>query len=318
MDGLLGWMYRWSGNLELLIVGFVLLVIVLSCAFSVDTMNIGVIQRFGKFVRLVNPGLNFKLPFIESVDRVNLQVEQVQVIVETKTKDNVFVKLPIAVQYRVLPDQVYDAYFKLDDPELQIKAYVANIIMGHVPKMTLDETFEQQTEMSLEIRTQLNVPMKTFGYEIFQALITDIEPDSKVVSAMNDINAAVREREATISRAETQKLMTVKQAEAEKESMRLQGEGVAAERKAIIEGLSESIKEFEEGTQVSAQQAMMMLLMTQYFDTLKSIAGNDHSTTVMLSSSPSAIGDFAAQFREALITGNALTPPVVQPAAKAA
>lgn len=292
-----------AGGIVLL---FILIVIVMGSFFTVQTAHAGIVQRLGKFSRIASPGLNFKIPLIETVVRkISLQVQQLDVRVETKTKDNVFVQIPISVQYQVIPDKVYDAFYKLSDPIKQIESFVYNVILGHVPKMTLDQTFEQQAQIAIDVKDSLDASMKEFGYSIAKSLITDIVPDDKVKAAMNDINAAAREREATVSRAETEKLLLVKKAEAEAESKKLQGEGIANQRTAIIEGLRESVTRFSAAVSgASAQDAMMMVLMTQYFDTLKEIAGGNRSNTVMMPHSPNALNDLFAQFRDAIITGN--------------
>jgi len=273
--------------------------------FTIQTAHAGIIQRLGKFSRIAAPGLNFKIPFVESLVRtLSLQVLQLDVKVETKTKDNVFVQIPIAVQYRVNPDKVFEAFYKLSDPIKQIESFVYNVILGHVPKMTLDETFEQQTQIAVDVQTSLDASMKEFGYSIVKSLITDIVPDNKVKAAMNDINAAAREREATVSRAETEKMLLVKKAEAEAESKRLQGEGIANQRKAIVDGLRESISKFSEAIEgASAQDAMALVLLTQYFDMMKEVAGTNRSSTIMMPHTPNALSDLFAQFRNAIITG---------------
>ena len=208
------------------------------------------------------------------VANLTLQVQQLDVKVETKTKDNVFVQIPISVQYKVMPEKVYDAFYKLSDPNKQIESFVYNVILGHVPKMTLDETFDQQAQIAIDVKTSLDASMQEFGYSIVKSLITDIVPDEKVKAAMNDINAAAREREATDSRAETEKMLLVKKAEADAESKRLQGEGIANQRKAIIEGLRDSVAKFSESVEgATPKDAMAMVLLTQYFDTLKEVAG---------------------------------------------
>jgi len=208
------------------------------------------------------------------------------------------------VQFKVDPERVFDAFYKLSDPIKQIESFVYNVILGHVPKLTLDETFEQQAQIAIDVKNSLDESMKEFGYQIVKSLITDIVPDDKVKAAMNDINAAAREREATVSRAETEKLLLVKKAEAEAESKRLQGEGIANQRKAIVEGLRESVQKFSasvEGT--SSKDAMAMVLLTQYFDMMKEVAGSNRSNTVMMPHTPNALSDLFAQFRNALIVG---------------
>ncbi len=273
--------------------------------FTIDTAHAGIVQRLGKFSRIASPGLNFKVPYIDTVvANLTLQVQQLDVKVETKTKDNVFVQIPIAVQYKVMPDKVYDAFYKLSDPVKQIESFVYNVILGHVPKLTLDETFDQQAQIAIDVKNNLDASMSEFGYSIVKSLITDLVPDEKVKAAMNDINAAQREREATVSRAETEKMLLVKKAEAEAESKRLQGEGIANQRKAIVEGLRDSVEKFSasvEGT--TPKDAMAMVLLTQYFDTLKEVAGTNRSNTIMMPHTPNALTDLFSQFRNAIITG---------------
>lgn len=274
--------------------------------FTIETAQAGIVQRLGKFARIAAPGLNFKIPFIEAVvAKLSLQVQQLDVKVETKTKDNVFVQIPIAVQYKVIPEKVYDAFYKLSDPTKQIESFVYNVILGHVPKMGLDETFEQQSQIAIDVKNSLDDSMREFGYSIVKSLITDIVPDEKVKDAMNDINAAAREREATVSRAETEKLLLVKKAEAEAESKRLQGEGIANQRKAIVEGLRESVERFASSVEgASARDAMAMVMLTQYFDTLKEVAGTNRSNTILMPHTPNAVGDLLEQFRNAIIVGD--------------
>jgi len=288
-----------------IIVALIVLAVFFGTFFTIQTAHAGIIQRLGKFSRIAAPGLNIKVPFIDSlVHTLSLQVQQIDVKVETKTKDNVFVQIPISIQYRVDPDKVYDAFYKLSDPIKQIESFVYNVILGHVPKLTLDQTFEQQAEIAVDVEKSLDASMKDFGYGIVKSLITDIVPDNKVKAAMNDINAAAREREATVSRAETEKLLLVKKAEAEAESKRLQGEGIANQRKAIVDGLRESITKFSEAVEgATAQDAMALVLLTQYFDMMKEVAGTNRSSTIMMPHTPNALSDLFAQFRNAIIAG---------------
>src|SRR5580658_5501212 len=219
---------------------------VLASFFTVRTAEVAVITRFGKFLRVAQPGLNWKSPFFDSVSgTVSLRVNQITLTMETKTKDNVFVTIPISVQNRVRPDRVYDAYYKLSNPTSQIQSYVEQVILGHVPGMTLDEVFASQSSIALAVKKELDVDMSGFGYEIVNVLVTDIVPDEKVKSAMNDINAAQREQVAANARGEAEKILVVKKAEAEAESKALQGQGIANQRKAIIEGLQVSIEQFQ-------------------------------------------------------------------------
>jgi len=295
----------------LMTVFFVLLILFgigtfFSGLFTVATAKAAVVQRFGRFVRIAGPGLNFKLPWVEQVvARVDLRVQQLDVKMETKTKDNVFVSIPVSVQYHVLPDRVYEAYYKLSDPKEQIGSFVFNVILGHVPKMILDEAFEQQNDIATAVKQELDGVMAGFGYGIVKALVTDIIPDPKVKAAMNDINAARREQEAANARGEAEKILKVKQAEAEAMSKQLQGQGIANQRKAIIDGLRESVETFKasvEGT--SAKDVMMLVLLTQYFDTLKEIGASAHSNTIMMPHSPGGMVDFFEQVRNAVMLGD--------------
>ena len=291
------------------IVAIFLLGVFFGSFFTIEQAHAGVVQRLGKFLRIAQPGLNFKAPYLDVVvANISLQVQQLDVKVETKTKDNVFVQIPISVQYKVMPDRVYDAFYKLSDPIKQIESFVYNVILGHVPKMTLDETFDQQSQIAIDVKNNLDASMSEFGYSIVKSLITDLVPDEKVKAAMNDINAAQREREATVSRAETEKLLLVKKAEADAESKRLQGEGIANQRKAIIAGLKDSVEDFAKTVPGSTpQDVMQLVLMTQYFDTLKEVAANDHTNTILIPHTPNTLTDIFSQIRTAIITGAEMT-----------
>jgi regulator of protease activity HflC (stomatin/prohibitin superfamily) len=301
------------------LVGIVLLFVLsvfLGSFFTVETAQVAIVQRLGKFARVAGPGLNWKTPFIETVvRRISMKVQQFDVQVETKTQDNVFVQIPVSIQYKVMPDAVEAAFYKLSDPVKQIESMVYNVVLGHVPKMKLDDTFLNQADIASDLRDNLDGSMKEYGYSIVKVLISDIVPDQKVKAAMNDINAAQREREATVSRAETNKLLLVKQAEAEAESKRLQGEGIANQRKAIISGLKDSVEDFARAVQGSTpQDVMQLVLMTQYFDTLKDIAANDHSNTVLIPHTPNTLTDLFGQLRNAIVSGVELSKQPVLPA----
>ena len=282
---------------------------ILSGFFTVATAKAAVVQRFGKFVRVAGPGLNFKLPWVETVSaKVDLRVQQLDVKMETKTKDNVFVQIPVSVQYHVLPDRVFEAYYKLSDPREQIASFVFNVILGHVPKMNLDEAFERQSDIAVAVKAELDGVMAGFGYGIVKALVTDIIPDPKVKAAMNDINAARREQEAANARGEADKILKVKQAEAEAQSKQLQGQGIANQRKAIIDGLRESVEMFKSGVEgATAKDVMLLVLLTQYFDTLKDIGASAHSNTILMPHTPGALTDYYDQIRNAIILGGAVT-----------
>ena len=287
----------------LVILAFLALYLIFGSFFTVSTSQVAVITRFGKFLRVAEPGLNWKRPFVDSVaGYVSLRVNQITLTMETKTRDNVFVTIPISVQNRVRPEKVYDAYYKLSDPEAQIKSYVEQVILGHVPGMTLDEVFASQSSIAAAVKQELDSDMATFGYEIVNVLVTDIIPDAKVKSAMNDINAAQREQVAANARGEAEKILVVKKAEAEAESKALQGQGIANQRKAIIEGLQISIEQFQKVVEgASAKEVMQLVLVTQYFDTLKSIGENDKTSTLFLSHSPVAVKDVSEQILHSML-----------------
>jgi regulator of protease activity HflC (stomatin/prohibitin superfamily) len=287
----------------LAIVGIIALSLILGSFFTVNTAQVAVITRFGKFLRVADAGLNWKMPYFDSVTgMVSLRVNQITLTMETKTKDNVFVTIPISVQNRVRPEKVYDAFYKLSDPVAQIKSYVEQVILGHVPGMTLDEVFASQSSIAAAVKLELDADMATFGYEIVNVLVTDIVPDAKVKSAMNDINAAQREQVAANARGEAEKILVVKKAEAEAESKALQGQGIANQRKAIIEGLQVSIEQFQKVVDgASSRDVMQLGLVTQYFDTLKSIGENDKSNTLFLSHSPAAVKEVSDQILDAML-----------------
>ena len=304
----------------LLFLGFAVfifvLVVVFSSFFTVQTSQVAIVQRLGKFARVAGPGLNWKTPLIETViTRMSMKVQQFDVQVETKTQDNVFVQIPVSIQYKVMPDGVESAFYKLTNPVKQIESMVYNVVLGHVPKMKLDDTFLNQADIATDLRDNLDGSMKEYGYSIVKVLISDIVPDQKVKAAMNDINAAQREREATVSRAETNKMLLVKQAEAEAESKRLQGEGIANQRKAIISGLKDSVEDFAQAVKGSTpQDVMQLVLMTQYFDTLKEIAANDHTNAILIPHTPNTLTDLFSQIRNALVSGIELSKtPVISP-----
>jgi regulator of protease activity HflC (stomatin/prohibitin superfamily) len=284
----------------LLLVG---LFTILGSFFTVSTAEVAVITRFGKFLRIADPGLNWKYPFADSVTgRVSLRVNQITLTMETKTKDNVFVSIPISVQNRVHPEKVFDAFYKLSNPAEQIKSYVEQVILGHVPGMTLDEVFASQSGIAAAVKRELDVDMAGFGYEIVNVLVTDIIPDAKVKSAMNDINAAQREQVAANARGEAEKILVVKKAEAEAESKALQGQGIANQRKAIIEGLQVSIDHFQKVVgNVSTSEVMQLVLVTQYFDTLKTIGESDKTNTLFLTHSPGAVKEISDQILPSIL-----------------
>lgn len=275
--------------------------------FIVEQQTSAVVERFGRFVRYSSPGLNLKIPFIEQVGgRLSMRVRQLDVPVETKTEDNVFVKVAVSVQFHVLDDKIFAAFYKLDNPERQITSFVFDVVRARVPKMKLDDVFEKKDEVADAVKAELSDIMEQFGYGIVKALVTDIDPDSKVKAAMNEINEAQRLRVAANERGEAEKILKVKQAEAEARSNALQGEGIANQRKAIIEGLKTSIDEFQKAVSgTGPHEVMNLVLLTQYFDTLKSMGSGEHTSTIFVPHSPSGLSDFSDQMRSAIMQANA-------------
>ena len=271
--------------------------------FTVQTAEVAIVTRFGRYARSAEAGLNWKVPFIENVaGRMSLRVNQIALTMETKTRDNVFVTIPISVQTRVRPEKVYAAYYSLSNPEAQIRAYVEQVVLGHVPGMALDEVFASQSSIAATVKRELDVDMAAFGYEIVNVLVTDIVPDAKVKAAMNDINAAQREQVAANARGEAEKILVVKKAEAEAESKALQGQGIANQRQAIIEGLRTSIEGFQKSVgDASTREVMQLVLITQYFDTLKSIGETGKTNTLFLSHSPGAVESVSDQILQSMI-----------------
>jgi regulator of protease activity HflC (stomatin/prohibitin superfamily) len=276
---------------------FFALATILGSFFTVQTAEVAIITRFGRFVRSAEAGLNWKIPFIDKVDgRMSLRVNQIALTMETKTRDNVFVTIPISVQTRVRPEKVSAAYYSLSNPQSQIQAYVEQVVLGHVPGMTLDEVFASQSSIAAAVKHELDVDMAAFGYEIVNVLVTDIVPDSKVKAAMNDINAAQREQVAANARGEAEKILVVKKAEAESESKALQGQGIANQRRAIVEGLRSSIEDFQKSLgDASAKEVMQLVLVTQYFDTLKAIGETNKTNTLFLSHAPGSVQSISEQ-----------------------
>jgi regulator of protease activity HflC (stomatin/prohibitin superfamily) len=285
------------------VLALILLTLILGSFFTVSTAQVAVVTRFGKFLRVAEPGLNWKMPYIDTVSGVvSLRVNQISLTMETKTKDNVFVTIPISVQNRVRPEKAFDAFYKLANPSQQIQSYVEQVILGHVPGMTLDEVFASQSSIALAVKKELDSDMSEFGYEIVNVLVTDIVPDAKVKSAMNDINAAQREQVAANARGEAEKILVVKKAEAEAESKALQGQGIANQRKAIIEGLQTSVEQFQKAVEGSTpKEVMQLVLVTQYFDTLKSIGESDKTNTLFLAHTPGAVKEVADQILDSML-----------------
>ncbi|HHJ8764986.1 TPA: SPFH domain-containing protein [Streptococcus pyogenes] len=282
----------------------VILAIVASTLYVVRQQSVAIVERFGRYQKTATSGIHVRLPFgIDKIAaRVQLRLLQSEIIVETKTKDNVFVTLNVATQYRVNEQNVTDAYYKLMKPESQIKSYIEDALRSSVPKLTLDELFEKKDEIALEVQNQVAEEMSTYGYIIVKTLITKVEPDAEVKQSMNEINAAQRKRVAAQELANADKIKIVTAAEAEAEKDRLHGVGIAQQRKAIVDGLAESIQELKEANiSLNEEQIMSILLTNQYLDTLNTFAAKGNQT-LFLPNTPSGVEDIRTQVLSALKT----------------
>lgn len=286
----------------LVILGILALVTLLSTLYVVRQQSVAIIERFGRYQKTATSGIHVRMPFgIDNIAaRVQLRLLQTEIIVETKTKDNVFVTLNVATQYRVNEQNVTDAYYKLMHPEAQIKSYIEDALRSSVPKLTLDELFEKKDEIALEVQHQVAEEMSTYGYIIVKTLITKVEPDAEVKQSMNEINAAQRKRVAAQELAEADKIKIVTAAEAEAEKDRLHGVGIAQQRKAIVDGLADSIAELKEANVgMTEEQIMSILLTNQYLDTLNTFAAKGNQT-IFLPSTPNGVDDIRTQILSAL------------------
>ena len=284
----------------------IILGILISMLYVVRQQSVAIVERFGRYQKIATSGIHMRLPFgIDKIAaRIQLRLLQSEIVVETKTKDNVFVMMNVATQYRVNEQNVTDAYYKLMRPEAQIKSYIEDALRSSVPNLTLDELFEKKDEIALEVQHQVAEEMTTYGYIIVKTLITKVEPDAEVKQSMNEINAAQRKRVAAQELAEADKIKIVTAAEAEAEKDRLHGVGIAQQRKAIVDGLAESIAELKEANVgMSEEQIMSILLTNQYLDTLNTFAAKGNQT-LFLPNNPNGVDDIRTQILSALKTDN--------------
>lgn len=274
---------------------FVLGVLFFLTFFIVRQKTAAIIERFGKFQYFRNSGIHFKIPVIDRIaGRINLKVQQLDVNVETKTKDNVFVRLKVSVQFRVMTDSVYDAFYKLESPRAQITSYVFDVVRAEVPKMKLDNVFERKNDIANAVKEELNDSMLDYGYDIIKTLVTDIDPDQQVKDSMNRINASEREKTAAEFEAEAERIKIVAKARAEAESKRLQGQGIADQRREIARGLEESVDVLN-NVGINSQEASALIVVTQHYDTLQSVGEQNNSNLILLPNSPEAGSDMLNQ-----------------------
>ncbi|HMS67798.1 MAG TPA: SPFH domain-containing protein [Saprospiraceae bacterium] len=270
---------------------FLALIILYTGLFTVKQQTAVILERLGKFSGVKGPGLHLKIPIIDKVSgRINLKIQQLDVIVETKTLDDVFVKLKVSVQYKVLPEKIYDAFYKLEDPQEQITSYVFDTVRAEVPKMKLDDVFVRKDDIAMAIKRELEEAMNEYGYGIVKALVTDIDPDVAVKHAMNRINAAEREKVAAEYDGEAERIRIVAKARAEAESKRLQGQGIADQRREIARGLEESVEVLNR-VGINSQEASSLIVITQHYDTLHSLGENTNSNLILMPNSPTSASD---------------------------
>tara|TARA_B100000029_G_scaffold515782_2_gene624646 strand:- start:2452 stop:3354 length:903 start_codon:yes stop_codon:yes gene_type:complete len=292
---------------EILVLIVLFVIVLFLSTVIVPQQQMGIIERLGKFNRVLGPGLNFKIPIIERVaGKESVRIRQLDVPVETKTQDNVFVNLGVSVQFLAMQDKIFDAFYRLTDVNTQITSYVYDVVRGEVPKKTLDEVFETKDELAQIIKGDLSESMDTFGYSIVKSLITDIDPDANVKEAMNQINATERLRVAAQNEAEADKIRQVKSAEADAEAKKLQGEGIAKQRAAIIEGFKSSIGDLKEvtGSDVKTQDVMNMVMMVQYFDALRDIGTTGQNNAVLIPYGAGGANEILQQMTQALVAAD--------------
>lgn len=287
---------------------FFLILFLFSGFFIIQQQQCAIIERFGKFHKVAWAGLGWRVPIIDHIStKLSFKIQQLDVAVETKTQDNVFINIIVAVQYKVLTDKVFEACYTLQDSDYQIKAFVFDLIRAQVPKMTLDDVFSRKDDIADAVKVELADQMSEFGYGIIKALVTDINPDQNVKAAMNEINTAQRLRVAATEKGEAEKILKVKQAEAEAEASILHGKGIAGQRQAIIEGLGHSVEEFvRQLPNTQASHVMEMVLLIQYIDTLKEIGSNAKTSVIFVPHSPGNISDISEQIRETIFSANEL------------
>jgi regulator of protease activity HflC (stomatin/prohibitin superfamily) len=282
-------------------------IIVTTGLFTVKQQTAAIVQRFGKFHSIRQAGLHFKIPFIDTIaGRITMKIQQLDVPVETKTKDDVFVSIKVSVQYLIKPESIYDAFYKLQNPYEQMSSYIFDVVRAEVPKMKLDDVFERKDDIAVAIKRELDEAMNEYGYYIVKALVTDIDPAAAVKEAMNHINAAERKKTAAEYEGEAEKIRIVAKARAEAESKRLQGQGIADQRREIARGLVESVGVLNQ-VGINSQEASALIVITQHYDTLHSVGENANSNLILLPNAPSAATDMLSQMVASFVATKHMT-----------
>ncbi len=297
-------------NIFLIPIIFFGLIVLISSFFIVKQQTAAIIERFGRFSSIRQSGLQLKIPLVDRISgKLSLKIQQLDVIIETKTLDDVFVRLKVSVQYKVIKDKVYDAFYKLDYPHDQITSYVFDVVRAEVPKMKLDDVFVKKDDIALAVKAELNEAMSGYGFDIIKTLVTDIDPDAQVKQAMNRINASEREKIAAQFEGDAARILIVEKAKAEAESKRLQGQGIADQRREIARGLEESVEVLNK-VGINSQEASALIVVTQHYDTLQSIGQETNSNLILLPNSPQAgsnmLNDMVASFTASNQIGEAM------------
>jgi regulator of protease activity HflC (stomatin/prohibitin superfamily) len=298
------------------------------CFVPTSTGTVKIIERCSAFQGVSRPGLSCIVPCIDCVSgTISMRLQQIEVACETKTKDNVFVTIRAAVQYKVLTsdEDIKNAHYRLTNPAKQVEAYVYDVVRATVPKIDLDDVFTTKDQIAETITTSLKASMMSFGYEIKGTPITDIDPDRQVKHAMNEINKMKRLRVAAEDEGEAVKIRAVKEAEAEAarteiqakadaEAKYLGGQGISRQRQAIMEGLRESVNAFREEVQgIDAKTVLDLMIVTQYFDMMKDVGAQPKSNAVFLNHSPGALEDLAGAVSKGFMSGLPAAPGFAQP-----
>jgi len=298
--------------------GVIGLILIIKAVLLVNEKTVYVIQRLGKYRRMADAGFGLIIPFIDrKAGVINLRTQQLDVDVETKTLDDVFVHVRVSVQFKVMDNKLHESFYSLDNPRHQIASYIFDDVRAEVPKMELDDVFAKKEDIATAVRQNLADSMDDYGYNIVKTLITDIDPDAHVKESMNRINAAKRDKEATMEEAEAQKIRVVKAAEADAESKRLSGEGIARQRLEIVRGFKESVEDFQKTLKdITHEEVMQFVLLTQYFDTLNHIGANGKNTTILIPHSPGAMADFQQQVISGTLIGGKINADLGNSAGK--
>jgi len=282
------------------------IILVFLAAFIVKQQTAVVLERFGKFLGIRSAGLQFKIPLVDRVAaRLSLRIQQLDVNVETKTNDDVFVHIKISIQFQILREKVYDAFYKLQNPHEQLTSYIFDLVRAEVPKMILDDVFEKKDDIAQAIQRDLKDAMLKYGYDIVKALVTDIDPDANVKEAMNRINAAEREKIAAQHEGDAQRILIVERAKAEAQSKRLQGKGIADQRREIARGLEESVDTLNKAG-INPQEASALIVITQHYDTLQSIGADTNSNLILLPNNPNAASNMLNDMTASLLAANSI------------